>query len=78
MPPTITERLTKILKETGFDPDFTQSPVQLGMDSMDYVEFGMMLEQDFDITIANEDLFTLRKKPLSDWVDYIDKQIFVQ
>lgn len=71
---TITERITKILHETDFEADFTASPEQLGMDSMDYVELGMMLEQEFKIGIPDADLFALKKKPLSEWVDYISKQ----
>lgn len=72
---TITERITKILHETDFEADFTASPEQLGMDSMDYVELGMLIEQEFVITMADADLYALKKKPLSDWVDYISKKL---
>lgn len=68
---TITERLSLLIEHLGHEVSWEASPIQMGMDSMDYVEWGMLIEQEFRIALTVEEMTDLKDKPLREWVDFI-------
>lgn len=58
---TTQERLSEILEDSGIRPEFITDEAllreDLGIDSLDHVEIGMQIEEEFDIDIPDGDLW---------------------
>lgn len=74
---TITERLTLLIEHLGHEVSWEASPVQMGMDSMDYVEWGMLIEQEFIIEFTMTELGAMKDTPMKGWVEWIDGKMLV-
>ena len=78
MAKTVAERLNDIiLQQLGIDPEElkpTSSFVDdLGADSLDTIELVMACEEEFNISIEDEDAENL--KTVQDAIDYLEKRI---
>lgn len=70
----LTDRLHTLLKDAGFEQaKMGDTPMSLGMDSLDRVEFGMLVEKEFNIAIPDKDLFTYQRRTFGEWALYIEK-----
>lgn len=55
--------------------ELTQSPEDLGFDSLDIVELEMAVEEEFDIEIPDEEMEKFFKRPLNELAHYIDGEL---
>lgn len=66
------DRVNAVLKAIGFELDYEQ-PIKEVLDSLDKVEFVMMLEQEFNILITDEEISEVNT--LEDVVKMVNRKL---
>lgn len=73
----IEKRIFEMFKNFGHDEVTPESNLNsdLAMDSLDVVEFGMSIEKEFKISMADEDIDRMTKMKVCDVVTLVDSLV---
>lgn len=74
----IDEKLQEIVSEIHHpvgEPSMTSSPSELGFDSLDMVELGTAIEDEFDLELPDEKLMEFADRPLNELARYIEGEV---